>query len=246
MNLRRIAGATALLSLIALPAGGGWVSAGAIPPTAPPVDTRASKPKELPPDKTAELCQAAGEELAKRGLNAEAVAQYERARQLDPRRGAILARRLAVLYDVTGDDARALVEFQRAIKTAPHDADLLNDCGYFYYERADYEQAEKLFRRALTADPNNQRAAVNLGLALGKQGQIQASLEAFRRVLPDAQAYCNVGVLLAQQGKIGEARKALEEALRLEPNLKQARSLLNHLSDAASAPPATVLSGPSN
>ena len=133
------------------------------------------------------------------------------------------------------------MEFQRAIKAAPRDADLLNDCGYFYYQREDYEQAAKLLGQALAADPKYARAAVNLGLALGKQGQFQASLEAFRRALPDAQAYCNVGVLQAQQGETAEARKTLTEALRLEPGLKQARALLDHLSDAALATPAAVV-----
>src|SRR5439155_24527959 len=88
-------------------------------------------------------------------------------------------------------------------------------------------------------NPKHQRATVNLGLAQGKQGRMDASLETFRRVLPASQAYCNIGVLLAQQGNTAEARRALEEALHLEPGLKQAQAVLDHLGAAAvTSPPA--------
>ena len=241
MNMRRFGGAAAFLSVLFLQSG--CVSTGVLPgadatkPAAP--DARASRPKELPPDKTAELCQAAGEEMERRGLDADAAAQYEKARQSDPRRDAVVSRRLAVLYDRLGDDAQALAEYTKSIAAAPHDADLLNDFGYFHYERGDLAEAEKCFRQALDANPKHLRATVNLGLALGKQGRFDESLEAFRRVLPASQAYCNVGVLRAQQGKTAEARRDLEEALHLEPGLKQARAVLDHLDDPAPAPTPT-------
>ena len=84
-----------------------------MPAEAPGMDVHASRPKELPADRTAELCQAAAEELEKQGLNADAVAQYEKARRLDPKRGPVVARRLAVLYDRLGDDAHALADYKR-------------------------------------------------------------------------------------------------------------------------------------
>jgi Tfp pilus assembly protein PilF len=238
MSLRRVGGAAAFLAALFLQPGcvstDGVPGADATQLAAP--DTRASKPKELPPDQTAELCQAAGEEMEKRGLDADAAAEYEKARQADPRRDPIVRRRLAVLYDRLGDDAHALAEYGKALAAAPHDADLLNDFGYFHYERGDLAEAEKCFRQALEANPKHLRATVNLGLALGKQGRFDESLETFRRVLPASQAYCNVGVLRAQQGKTAEARRDLEEALHLEPGLKQARAVLDHLDNAASAP----------
>jgi Tfp pilus assembly protein PilF len=244
MSLRRISIAAVFLSVIFLQAGCVLTGEAVLPPAAPPVDTRASRPKELPADKTAELCQAAGEELEKQGLHADAATQYENARQHDPRRGPVVARRLAVIYDRLGDDARALPEYKQALTAAPHDADLLNDFGYYYYQRGNLPEAEKCFKQALEANPKHQRATVNLGLTLGKQGRMDVSLETFRRVLPASQAYCNVGVLLAQQGKPAEARRALEEALRLEPGLQKAQAVLDHLGDAASAPPPSASTTP--
>ena len=238
MCLRRASGAALFLSVIFLQTGCVFTGDAALPAEAPGMDAHASRPKELPADRTAELCQAAAEEMEKQGLNSDAVAQYEKARRLDPKRGPVVARRLAVLYDRLGDDAHALADYKEALTAAPHDADLLNDFGYYHYQRGELDEAEKCFRQALEANHSHLRAAVNLGLTLGKQGKADASLEAFRQVLPASEAYCNVGVLLAQQGKAADARHSLEEALHLEPGMKQARLVLDHLDDIAAAAPA--------
>ena len=237
MSLRRASGAALFLSAVFLQAGCVFNAESVLPPDAPGVEVHASRPKELAPDRTAELCQAAAEELEKQGLNADAVTQYEKARRLDPKRGPAVAHRLAVLYDRLGDDAQALAAYKDALAVTPKDADLLNDFGYFHYQRGELAEAEKCFRQALEANHAHLRAAVNLGLTLGKEGKTDSSLEAFRQVLPASEAYCNVGVLLAQQGKAAEARRSLEEALHLEPGLKQARLVLDHLDEIASAAP---------
>ncbi len=238
MCLRRASGAALFLSVLFLQTGCVFTGDAALPAEAPGMDAHASRPKELPADRTAELCQAAAEELEKQGLNSDAVVQYEKARRLDPKRGPVVARRLAVLYDRLGDDAHALADYKEALTAAPHDADLLNDFGYYHYQRGELDEAEKCFRQALEVNHSHLRAAVNLGLTLGKQGKADASLEAFRQVLPASEAYCNVGVLLAQQGKAADARHSLEEALHLEPGMKQARLVLDHLDDIAAAAPA--------
>ena len=238
MCLRRASGAALFLSVLFLQTGCVFTGDAALPAEAPGMDAHASRPKELPADRTAELCQAAAEELEKQGLNSDAVVRYEKARRLDPKRGPVVARRLAVLYDRLGDDAHALADYKEALTAAPHDADLLNDFGYYHYQRGELDEAEKCFRQALEVNHSHLRAAVNLGLTLGKQGKADASLEAFRQVLPASEAYCNVGVLLAQQGKAADARHSLEEALHLEPGMKQARLVLDHLDDIAAAAPA--------
>jgi len=74
---------------------------------------------------------------------------------------------LAVLYDQQGNDARALAEFDKALKLTPKDADLLDDLGYYYYHRHDWQQAEEHFLRAIAQSPEHERAYVNLGLTLG-------------------------------------------------------------------------------
>ncbi len=140
-----------------------------------------------------------------------------------------------MLYDRLGDDERALTEYDRALQAAPHDADLLNDRGYFHYQRSEWADAEKWLRQALEANPKHVRATINLGLTLARLERYEESLESFRRVLPEAQARCNVGILLAQQAKPAAARDSLEEALRLDPHLKQAQVILAKLDTTAPA-----------
>jgi len=184
--------------------------------------------RESPRVQAAELCETAGRELEHDGKEGEAVIQYERARQLDPSRLNV-ARRLAVLYDHRGDFDRAGVEFQKALALFPRGADLLNDIGNCHAHRGDLAEAENWLRGALEQKPDHQQAAVNLGTVLGKQGRYDESLQAFLRVLPPAEAHCNVGVLMARGQRLPEARAALHEALRLDPQLKQASTFLAHL-----------------
>ena len=153
------------------------------------------------------------------------VGEYQRAREKDPRLPGV-ARRLAVLYDREGDAEHARREYQAALREQPRDPDLLNDVGCFHYQRGEAAEAEKYLRRALAVRPDHPRAWGNLGKVLALEGKYEQSCEAFGHVVRPAQAAMNVGVLLAKEGKVAEARQVLHEAMRLEPDLKAARAVL--------------------
>jgi Tfp pilus assembly protein PilF len=188
-------------------------------------DGSQSKPT-LPPKAAAKACLATANELRRHGYRREAISLYERARQLDPKQTDV-CRVLAVLYDLEHMDRKALSEFRSALELSPKDADLLNDLGYFYLARHDCANAEKRFREALKNDPDNERAWTNLGLALAGQGRFQQSYEAFAKVSGAAAAHSNVGMLLAKSGMQQEAIRAFQNALELDPELKQARIALS-------------------
>jgi Tfp pilus assembly protein PilF len=186
----------------------------------------------------------AGEALEKKGFSAEAIRQYENARtQYPPARGA--ARHLAVLYDLQGEATRAETEYTQALKEQPRDAELLNDFGYFHYRHNHLQTAENWLRIAVMVNPNCQCAWVNLGQVLACQGRSDESFQAFSHVLRPAEAYSNLGVLLAKQGRTAEARRALEQALALEPGLQQPRAFLHALTGGAPRPlPPGITSNP--
>ncbi len=190
---------------------------------------------ELPPDRAAELCLVTAQELEKQGHEAEAILQYEKARQHNPRLTHV-CRRLAVLYDRQCDYPKALAEYKLALKLSPRDANLLNDLGYCHYERGDWAEAEEWLREALAIDPSHERAWTNLGLVLAHQERYSDSYEAFAKVVNPAEARSNVGILLAKQGKLDQAKEALRQALTLDPELKPAQVVLARLE----APPAAV------
>ncbi len=197
-------------------------------PTVPAEPAAASETKELPPRQAGRACLATAQELEKSGHDAEAIAQYEKARQHDPSLTQV-AHRLAVLYDRRCDYERARAEYQLALKQGPRDPDLLNDMGYSCSEREDWAEAEKWLRQATAIDPGHRPAWVNLGIVLARQGRDKESYEAFAKVLRPGEAHSNLGVIQAQRGQLAEARESLRQALALEPQLKQPRAVLDYL-----------------
>ncbi len=188
----------------------------------------AVNPDELPPRQTAQACIKTAEQLASDGQAREAILLYEKARGVDPN-ATNYSRRLAPLYDLSDDVARATTEFNAAIATAPADADLLNDAGCFYDRQGNPAQAERLLRQAVAVNPQYARAQINLGLAIGHQGRFQEAFDVFAPVVGPAAAHSNVGMLLAKQGRNEEALRALQQALALNANLPQTRAVIEHL-----------------
>ncbi len=179
-----------------------------------------AKSQELPGKPAAMLLITMAEGLEKDGKDVDAIAYFERARDLDPNLADRASRRLAVLYDRADEQAKALHEFQDLLKKKPKDAELLNDVGYSYYNRAQWVEAETYLRKAVNQDKSHKSAWVNLGLALAQQGKQQEALEAFSHAVSTAEAYSNLGFVLAVQGKKPEALAAYRRALELEPALK--------------------------
>jgi Tfp pilus assembly protein PilF len=199
---------------------------------------------ELPAAQAAQLCLAAGEALEQKGYQAEARQQFESARQHDPQLRGV-ARHLAVLYDLQGEQARAEAEYTRALQEQPNDATLLNDMGYFRYRHDRLQPAENWLRKAVAVDPGCRCAWINLGQVLARQGRPEDSYAAFAHALRPAEAYSNLGVLLAKQGRTDEARTALQQALKLDPSLEQPRVFLSALPSApALLPPGLTHAAP--
>jgi len=190
--------------------------------------------EELPKDQALKLALAAGEEFMKHGHDAEALQQFERARQLDPK--AAVARKLARLHERLGNFPQALAEYKKAIDQTPNDADLCNDVGYCYFQMGDYPAAETWLRRARTLKPQHARATVNLGMAVGMQNRQQEALALFGEVLSPADAYANVAFIYLKQGRRDDALAAYQQALALQPDHKLAAAVLARLKPAANAP----------
>jgi Tfp pilus assembly protein PilF len=221
------------LVLVALPQAGCLGVKGALAPEPPPLTgpSAAAEPKPekaLPPEKSAELCLSIGDTMRQSGHLAEAVVQYEQARQYNPKLTAA-THRLALVRDELGEHAAALAEFQRALKEKPHDPDLLNDYGYSHYCERNWAEAEAQFRAALRAAPKHERAWVNLGMALGQQGRAEESLAAFAKVVPPAAAHCNLGYIFLTQGKKEEAREQYLQALEIDGACPMAQAVLARL-----------------
>jgi tetratricopeptide (TPR) repeat protein len=218
-----------LLGLLGLLPGAGCTPMSTLPALPVHADTAAAgkTTSPLPPRKTAEVCLSVGESLEKGGHDAEAIGQYEKARQENP--SLHLERKLAVLYDKVGDHQKAMAEFEKALKRTPTDAGLLSNIGFCFYNQRKFDEAEQYLRRALTIDPNHQVATRNLALTLAQKGQYEESLKLYAKVDGEATAYSNVAFVLTAHGKKEEAKQLYREALKADPGLAIAKMSLDRL-----------------
>lgn len=209
--------------------GGAEAPAGSLASPLPGTTPTDPQP-ELPNTQQAALCFNMAEALERQGRETDALIYYEQARKLDPALHDKAARRLAVLYDRHDQQARGMVEFQHLLKKFPKDASLLNDVGYSYYNRGQWAEAESYLRKAVAFDKTCTRAWVNLGMALAQQGKTEEAYEAFVKAVSPAEAYSNLGFILAQHPeRRSEAIAAYRRALELEPTLPVAQLALKRL-----------------
>jgi len=100
-----------------------------------------------------------------------------------------------------------------------------------------FDLAERAFRAAIEANPENQRAHLNLAVVLAKDGRLDAAEESAREALridPDyVYAYFNLGTIYEARGQQAEAVTFYLKALAGDPqNLKANFQLANLLMQA--------------
>lgn len=181
--------------------------------------------EELPAEQAALACRQTGAQLEAAGHYQQAIKLYERSLLKDASQ-ADLHHRLAVLYDQTGDAVRARSRYEVALQAGYRTADLLNDYGYFHLSHNRAEEAEAWLREAVETDPQHRKAKVNLAYALAILEQDQESLAIYSEVVGEAAAHSNLGAIMAQQGRIDQARRVLAKANQLDPDLGQPTAIL--------------------
>jgi tetratricopeptide (TPR) repeat protein len=98
--------------------------------------------------------------------------------------------------------------------------------GSIFFQRGYFEQAENSFRQALADDPTSAEAAYGLGSAYLSQQKNDEARESFHQATelqasyPDTlpNAWNNLGLLAAREGKTEEAIKYFQDALHISPN----------------------------
>jgi len=98
--------------------------------------------------------------------------------------------------------------------------------GSIYFQRGYYDQSEVSFQQALQDDPSNAEAHYGLGSVYLKQERNSEARKSFLRTVelktnyPNTltDAWNNLGLLAAREGKMLEAKSYFQAALRLDPN----------------------------
>jgi len=93
--------------------------------------------------------------------------------------------------------------------------------------------AEAIYRRILSKDPNNFDALHLLGLICGQRGDTEQSIDLISRAIrlkPDYPvSYYNLGNIFSNKGSLDEAVAAYRQAIQLDPNFSEAYSRLGNV-----------------
>ncbi len=177
---------------------------------------------------------AHGQLLERQGDLEKAAAQYRKALELTPELAAA-RNRLGITLNKLGQHAAASTEYRQAVGKNPKLAYLHNNLGFSLYLEHRYADAERELAKALELQPVFRRARMNHGLVLAKLERYPEAFQEFKLAGSEADAHYNVAVLQAAAGHYVEAVRALDQALRLEPNLNEAREQLSLLGALAAA-----------
>jgi Flp pilus assembly protein TadD len=125
----------------------------------------------------------------------------------DPR--VLLAEGLA--YRKEGNDEQATIAFRKAADRGVPDAHLL--LGILLREAGDYAGAEKEYRAAEKANPDNGQVLLEMARVLTNDGDLDGALAKLKRaaeVMPSAPAvHYQLGTLYRRMGKVDEAERHL-------------------------------------
>lgn len=123
--------------------------------------------------------------------------------------------------EAAGDYASAELDLRKLLALLPDDLDTLNALGYLLASRTDrLNEAATYLERAYAQDLHNPAVMDSLGWLRFRQGKIADALalleQAYQR-FPDPEIAAHYAQILWQSGKIDEAKKVLENAIRQEP-----------------------------
>lgn len=160
-----------------------------------------------------------------RGHFAEAIAAYVKALELKPDQRD-LRLRVGSLYLRAGDSAKAREYLGEAATDPNTPPEVLYNYAVSLIREQKHSLAIPPLRRAVRVDPSLARAWSALGLCLRVTERYDEAADAYRQAMalaPDAVLAFNLGLSLTRAGKTGEGIAAYEQALALDPTLKEAR-----------------------
>ncbi|TKB44235.1 tetratricopeptide repeat protein [Thalassotalea mangrovi] len=124
---------------------------------------------------------------------------------------------LAVIFDMEKQFIKSREYYKLALAGQPNSVNILSNLGYSYYLNNEYRQAEQYFKKAIRINPKFKRAWTNLGLVYVREQDYDKALKTFKQVMPDYEAYNDLGYLVMLEGRLVEAEYFLGKAIELSP-----------------------------
>ncbi len=195
----------------------------------------ANVPEEKPPKILPETHFAAGLLFERQGQFDRAIPQYRKAVALN-HNYVVAFHRLGLLESATGQHLEAAQTLQKAVALRPDNAVLRNDLGFEWMCVQQWDDAERELRRATELQPDLATAHINLALVQAKSERFAESLASFQAVLPEPDAYYNLGLMYRGQQRYPEAIEAFHHVLTIDPEFTAAKIQIEQLSARTESP----------
>jgi tetratricopeptide (TPR) repeat protein len=185
------------------------------------------------PQVTARKALEQGNKHAEQNKFPEAIIEYRRAIQADPRLGEARLK-LAFAYASTGDGVNALREYVRAADLLPEDKDAQQKAGAFMLLANQFSDAQALALRMQQRNEADVEAQILLANALAGLKDMDGAITAFEKAVsmdPDRSAtYSELGSVRMVTGDKAKAEAAFRKAIEIDPKSPSAHlSLSNFL-----------------
>ncbi len=149
-----------------------------------------------------------------------AIADYDRAIQVDPKDAAIYNNR-GLAKQTKGDLDAAIVDFNRAMQLNPKDAVACGNRGNAKRDKGDLDGAIADYNRAIRFDPKYAYAYYDRGLAKKQKSDLDGAIADYNRVIEldpkFAKAYCDRGVAKRRKGDLDGAMTDYDRTVELDP-----------------------------
>lgn len=128
-----------------------------------------------------------------------------------------------VLCQSKGQNAQAIVEYEKAIALNPANVKAHYNLGILYKWKGDYERAAREYRETIRLDPHFAKAYYNLGIILKGKGQVEDAIAKFKQAIQIdprySDAYLGLGLIYSQNKKdMAQAVSYYKKYLQLNPS----------------------------
>ncbi len=145
-------------------------------------------------------------------------------------RKAKLDLQLAAALASAGSYDESLARYERLLKRDKKNVSIINNYAYTLMESGNVAKAEAEFRRAIAIEPRFENAATNLGMLLAQQKRYGEALEVLVPVVGESAANHNLGVAAVEVGDEASAIRYFSKATSLPGSSKLSHEFLRSLS----------------
>lgn len=183
----------------------------------------ANMPKDLGP----EIWVTQGQLYETQGKHEKALENYSKALEKEPNNEAALLS-VARLYTRQQDYAQAETYFGQVLSLKPQ-AVIYNELASVQQSQGKLAESQTSIQRAIELDPTSSRYRNNLAGMLVAAGQSAEAVKQLEHVFPPAVAHYNVAFLHFSNNNMVAAQQHLQTALQADPNMKEARALMDKI-----------------